>query len=114
MTVHLGDEGLLTYVLAKDALKKGKKVSFVGRGTSMEPIIPDGTRMLWEPFNGQDIRPGMPLFCRFSRRHYSCHMAWVVTPDQQHILIGTTGAMIEGWVSKDQILGYYKGSVDDN
>lgn len=108
--IHLGDEGLETYVLAREHLRNGKNVTFVGLGQSMGPIIPDGTRMEWEPYKpNQKIEAGMPLFCRFSRTHYSCHMAWIISGD--YVLIGTSHGQLEGWVNRHtDIIGVYKGA----
>lgn len=106
-TVHLGDESIYTYMAAERLLREQKNVTFVGKGPSMEPIIPHDTRMLWSPYDNEPISVGMPLFCRFNRLHYSCHMAWIVSDD--HVLIGTTSGGLEGWVKRDQILGLYRG-----
>lgn len=106
-TVHLGKENLYTYMAAERLLREQKNVTFIGVGSSMEPIIPDETCMLWSPYDNEPISVGMPLFCRFAKNHYSCHMAWVVAGE--HVLIGTTSGMLEGWVTRDQILGLYRG-----
>ena len=104
---HLGYESLRTYRKAEKRLRKGRSVTFIGLGPSMEPIIPHGTRMWWEPYRGQPIVAGMPLFTHFGKKHYSCHMAWMVS--KTHVLICTTQGYVEGWVRKNQILGLYLG-----
>lgn len=109
--IRLGIESLRTYRAAERHLRRGKSVSFVGHGPSMYPIIPDGTRMHFIPYRNQEITPGMPLFVRFSERHYSCHMVWMISHNG-YMLIGSSMGGLEGWVTPDQIIGVYAGAVD--
>lgn len=121
--VHLGDESPNTYRLAEKYLGEGKTVSLVGKGESMDPIIPHDTRMIFKPYKDSAaargrIKPGTPLLTRKrvrSNQHgtvhifmnYSCHMAWMVA--REHVLIGWSDGTLDYWVDFDGVLGVYDG-----
>jgi phage repressor protein C with HTH and peptisase S24 domain len=109
--VHLGDESWFTCKAAERALANGQMVSFIGRGTSMEPVIPDGSRCVLMPDDGRSVPVGMPVFCTV-RGHYALHMVYAVRLKGRWLLIGPThGQWMDGWTPRSKVHGLYVGRI---
>jgi hypothetical protein len=124
--VHLGEESWATVESARKLLEQGVTVSLIGIGTSMEPMIPDGTRMILEPVKrnykpkkGEVVLARIPYLVEDAetKEHvkvygYVMHLIYLVRFDGQKVLIGDNHGNINGWALKKDIFGVYVGAIE--
>jgi len=101
---------------AEMLLKSNHTVTMVGRGLSMEPIIPDATRMVIGPWEwGRSPKQYEVLFCRVPTRHgthYTLHLCWWVKR-RKFLMIDTAGNVL-GYIPFKNILGEYLGAWNES
>lgn len=124
--VHLGEESWSTVEAARKLLEQGVPVSIVGIGQSMEPMIPDGTRMILEPVKrsykpkkGDVVLAAIPWWYKDEESGetvkvygYVMHMIYVVRFDGQRVLIGDNHGHINGWARRKDVFGLYVGAIE--
>lgn len=124
--VHLGEESWSTVEAARKLLEQGVPVSLVGIGQSMEPMIPDGTRMILEPVRkGYKPKKGDVVLARIPYAYkdadtgelvntygYVMHMVYIVRFDGQKVLIGDNHGYVNGWAQRKDIYGRYVGAIE--
>jgi hypothetical protein len=113
---HLGTEhDPYSCVNAEKLLLAGHYVTMQGNGNSMHPIIPDGTRMVFGPWEkGRRPTKYDVLFCRAGNRgqYYTTHLCWYITR-RKFLMIDTAGNVL-GYIPFKYILGEYLGAWDEN
>jgi len=99
---------------AEHILRAGHIVTMTGHGPSMQPIIPDGTRMVIGPWEkGRRPEKYQALFCKWQEgRHkgYTLHLCWWVHR-RKFTMIDTAGNVL-GNIPFKFILGEYLGAWD--
>lgn len=108
--VHLGHEydGVSPY-MAEELLAEGKLVSFVGIGPSMEPVIPDRTRMVFRPFDPrrERVEVGEVYFCRAGQWGFDNHMC--LSKTRRIFISGTPDGYPIARLKVKNIRGIYVG-----
>lgn len=87
-------------------LQQGIPSTMVGWGTSMEPVIPNGSRMYIVPFMGETPAVGDAVYCRVYTRkgvEYTLHM--VLRKKRKKFLIGCSNGQPLAWLRYDTIIG---------
>lgn len=124
--VHLGEESWATVEAARKLLEQGIPVSIIGMGQSMEPMIPDGTRMILEPVTrnfkpkkGDVLLARIPYYIKDADTDeltqvygYVMHMVYVVHHSGRKVLIGDNHGTVNGWALKKDIFGHYIGAIE--
>lgn len=116
--VHLGAEyDGRSPQLAEKYLAEGHLVSFVGQGPSMEPVIPDGTRMVFRHFDPEQEtpEPGSTYFTRvmWKGRHvgYDNHM--FLKRRRRHYWSGTPQGIVICKLRVQDIRGKFVGDWEE-
>lgn len=87
---------------AIQALKQGQTVTITPQGSSMEPKISSGDKVMLAPFNPENFKRGDIVLARVNGRDY-LHLIKGVKKGQ--VLIGNNKGHINGWTSVDNVFG---------
>jgi len=91
-----------------------KHASIVGMGTSMEPYIEDGTRMVFEPYDGMagEIVVGgtyMTVVKYISGLGLDMHLVKEVDDSDDTFRVGSPEGWDVGWCYRHNVIGRYLG-----
>ncbi len=103
--------------LFEEQLDRGKTVSFVPRGTSMKPMLGDGTDMIVLKKPGEKLRLNdVALYYRVETDKYVVHRVVGFEKDGSYIMLGDNNMQKERNIPMSDVVGvvtsfYHKGKM---